>query len=735
MKKLLSLFLSVAVAFALAGCSIEPIEATEPPQQYTYNDFTPAEKALLTEYLGEVIPFVPNDYYFLEGHPTADSYESGFHFHATGNTAEDFSQYRAYFAKYTLKTTYTDDKGNTWYSYIKGNLTVDIAYYTSSNVGHIEAFASVEDTTTAPTTPETPPSPSAPITPDVDYEYEDWNSNDRSLFIRYIGALIPFLPNNEYYIKGYQDEVDYENGLRFITVGTTEAEFEAYLEAYSDYTFEGPFTGEDGITWYEYYQDDVFVSITYNEFDGVGGVDVYVYSDLSQNPDEGGSGGESGKTEVDLITNDGKGLPTDSDGVYDVNFKDATYVKDVTDQGYYLGGCPTTGAPAVLIIPIGFRDGAALTADNIDKLEIAFGENGDYYFSVDNFYKISSYGQLDLDITVLDQWIVPTYESTHYAAITDSDGQVIGEQILMDEILQKLSLEMDLSAFDSDSNGTIDAVVLINNLDVGEDDFHWAYRYWNMYYDDDDYPYEYDGVSANDYIWASYFFLHENDNGYDVSYDDFSVTNTYTYIHEFGHILGADDYYDTSVIKNHPMDGYDIMDYMLGDHSAYTKFNLGWVTTSRLVVSDSSVTLTLEDFSKNGDTIIIANNWDTTLGAYQEYYIVVYYKNVGLNDGEGGYFGRDGIVVYHINASLFREEFNGELYYDVYNNNTDLSDPKGYGTEDNLIEFVKTSGNDFTYTVGDTLPATLDDNGNPLGYTFTVDAITADTATITFTKR
>ena len=736
MKKLLSLFLSVAVAFALAGCSIEPIEATEPPQQYTYNDFTPAEKALLTEYLGEVIPFVPNDYYFLEGHPTADSYEGGFHFHATGNTAEDFSQYQARFAKYTLKTTYTDDKGNTWYSYIKGNLTVDIAYYTtSSNVGHIEAFASVEDTTTAPTPPETPPSPSAPITPDVDYEYEDWTSNDRSLFIRYIGALIPFLPNNEYYIKGYQDEVDYENGLRFITIGTTEAEFEAYLEAYSDYTFEGVFTREDGITWYEYYQDDVFVSITYNEFDGVGGVDVYVYSDLSQNPDEGGSGGESGKTEVDLITNDGKGLPTDSDGVYDVNFKDATYVKDVTDQGYYLGGCPTTGAPAVLVIPIGFRDGAALTADNIDKLEIAFGENGDYYFSVDNFYKISSYGQLDLDITVLDQWIVPTYESTHYAAITDSDGQVIGEQILMDEILQKLSLEMDLSAFDSDSNGTIDAVVLINNLNVGEDDFHWAYRYWNMYYDDDDYPYEYDGVSANDYIWASYFFLHESDNGYDVSYDDFSVTNTYTYIHEFGHILGADDYYDTSVIKNHPMDGYDIMDYMLGDHSAYTKFNLGWVTTSRLVVTDSSVTLTLEDFSKNGDTIIIANNWDTTLGAYQEYYIVVYYKNVGLNDGEGGYFGRDGIVVYHINASLFREEFNGELYYDVYNNNTDLSDPKGYGTEDNLIEFVKTSGDDFTYTVGDTLPATLDDNGDPLGYTFTVDALTADTATITFTKR
>ena len=120
--------------------------------------------------------------------------------------------------------------------------------------------------------------------------------------------------------------------------------------------------------------------------------------------------------------------------------------------------------------------------------------------------------------------------------------------------------------------------------------------------------------------------------------------NTYTFIHEFAHILGVDDYYDTAYIGS-PLDGCDIMDSMVGDHNAYSKINLGWITSSRLVTTNTSITLTLEDFSKNGDTIIIANNWNEKLGAYQEYYILMYYTSNGLNSGDDyGYFARDGVV-------------------------------------------------------------------------------------------
>ena len=234
-------------------------------------------------------------------------------------------------------------------------------------------------------------------------------------------------------------------------------------------------------------------------------------------------------------------------------------------------------------------------------------------------------------------------------------------------------------------------------------------------------------------MWVSYQFLHEgyNDSGETV-YTDTDAMNTYTFIHEFGHLLGADDYYDTAYV-NPPMAGHDSMDGMIGDHNPYTKFNYGWLTNSRLIVADDTVTVTLEDFSENGDTIIIANNWDESLGAYQEYYVLVYYKNVGLNGGDYGYFANNGIVVYHVNSTLYKEVIDGEAYYDVYNTNTDASSE--YGTEDNLIEFVRSTDGAYVYLKGDTISAeTTDDQGNKIAYTFTVDSLTSTTATITFKK-
>jgi hypothetical protein len=177
------------------------------------------------------------------------------------------------------------------------------------------------------------------------------------------------------------------------------------------------------------------------------------------------------------------------------------------------------------------------------------------------------------------------------------------------------------------------------------------------------------------------------------------------------------------------MGGADIMDSMKGDHNAYTKINFGWITSSRLIVTDSSVTVDLEAFSKNGDTLILANNWDPQLGAYQEYYVIMYYTSSELNSGEGGYFLRDGIVVYHVNSSLYREDYEGVTYYDVYNTNT--SPTGSYGTVNNLIEFVTHSDETYTYVVGDKLPTVELDGGETLKYTFTVDALTSDSATIT----
>ena len=87
--------------------------------------------------------------------------------------------------------------------------------------------------------------------------------------------------------------------------------------------------------------------------------------------------------------------------------------------------------------------------------------------------------------------------------------------------------------------------------------------------------------------------------------------------------------------------------------------------------------------------------------------------------------------MYHVNATLYSETVDGETYYDVKYNNTDASDE--YGTENNLIELVKSADGDWVYGKNDSLSeATKTDSGKKVAYVFTVNEITAAKATVTF---
>ncbi len=697
---------------------------------YLYTDFTSSEKSLMNNSVGLVIPFIPNDEYYVEEYEYEG--ESGITFYTFGNTQAEFDAYRALFSDYTFDGTDVDEYGDTWYFYSKGDVYVDMSFYYYENEYVVDVYVYLlsENGGNGGNQGDT--------TDPADHTYTDFTTDEKSLMTDTVGLVIPFIPNDEYYVEEYEYEGEY--GVNFYAFGNSQAEFEAYRALFSDYTFDGTDVDEYGDTWYFYSKGDVYVDMSFYYYENTYVVDVYVYilDENSGNGGDGGNGGNSG-ADVNVITNNGKGLPQSPDGIHEVDFPGGIYVQDVTDQGYYIDGCPTTGSPAVLVIPVEFVDVTAqskgYTVENLEKIFSGTG-NDTAYYSVRDYFLQSSYGKLDLDITVLDSWFRPQYNSSYYEDATyDYEGyeMAIGDQLILDEALAYLATVMDLSAFDSDDNGIIDAVVLVYTMDIGEDDFHWAYRYWNVYTDDEGYYFEYDGVSANDYVWLSYQFMFEGyDESGEVNYDISNPLNPYTFIHEFSHVLGADDYYDTEYVGN-PLGGYDMMDSMSGDHNPYTKFNYGWITSSRLIVTDSTVTVNLEAFAKNGDTVLLATNWDDTLGAYQEYYVIMYYTASGLNAGEGGYFTRNGILVYHVNSSLYAEEIDGVTYYDVYNTNTDASSE--YGTEGNLIEFVLTDEGHYTYVAGDSLPEITDDSGNALGYTFTVDSLTEDCASITFVKK
>ena len=717
----------------------DPDAPAEPDDEYEYSDFTEEEKAIFEQYVGIVIPFAKTNEYHIEGYFGGDDYSDGINYYTLGNTQADFDAYRALFASYSFDGTDVDEYGDTWYLYSKDGVLVDMVFYQVEDAYYIDVYIYL-DTESEPDYP-TPDVPTGDIEAGKGYIISADNANGTLYFSgtvtggRFDGsyskadAVEVYIENAVggfymYFTKGgvknYIVMNDSSTGAKLVTNAASATVFEWNSEkntaVVADDANNRAFGVQRSSTYETFSSYDVKNDYNFGQFTLADG--------SSDTPVGDGSTGDK-----ELITNAGAGLPNDTDGVFDVNFTDADNVKDVTDQGYYIDGCPTVGSPAVLVIPVEFSDiTAASRGYSTSVLKEAFLEGGDTdYFSVYDYYFISSYGQLTLDITVLDSWFMPKYASTYYKNKT-VEGEFMGDQMILDEALDYLADSMDLSEFDSDGNGIIDAVVLINTLEIDSDyDITWAYRYWNYYVDDYGYYYEYDGVSANDYLWASYQFLYENDG----EFDDRTAVNTYTYIHEFAHVLGVDDYYDTEGI-NSPLGDYDVMDSMPGDHNAFTKINLGWITNSRLVVADSSLTLSLQDFSKSGDTIIIANNWDEKLGAYQEYYLIMYYTNGELNSGIGGYFDKDGILVYHINASLFKEVYEDEVYYDIYNTNTHESGE--YGTKDNLIELVKAVDGSYLFTVGDTLPALKDDTGKALVYGFTVNTLTSLEATLTFTK-
>ncbi len=440
-------------------------------------------------------------------------------------------------------------------------------------------------------------------------------------------------------------------------------------------------------------------------------VTMYIYGDNNTN-----------------LINENKGLPKGQD-VYNVDFTKAKYVKDVSDQKNYLGGCPTTGDVNVLVLPIEFSDKKASTNGySIENIKTAFNgkkaSSSLKYPSVSEFYNISSYGKLNLNFDVLDKWYSPSKSSSYYIEMSKKQNQ---DQIIINEILKELINEGEkLSKYDSDNNGIIDAIVVINTLDINYDvTLQWAYRNWNYSYAD----VKYDGLYMQDYLWSSYNFLKETSDGFNET-----LNNTYTFIHEFGHVLGADDYYDTSYVNNSnnssPLDGRDVMDSDFGDHNPFTKFNYGWITKSRLITTETSTTVTLDDFSKAGDSIIIANNWDDNLGAYQEYYVLMYFKNTGLNE-DSNYFSYRGVVMYHVDSSLYEFIEQNQKYYSVRNNNTFY----GENAKPNYLIELVSSGSKIVYqTDTESSKNIIDNQGNKISYYFKVDSLGSTSAQLTFTK-
>ena len=169
------------------------------------------------------------------------------------------------------------------------------------------------------------------------------------------------------------------------------------------------------------------------------------------------------------------------------------------------------------------------------------------------------------------------------------------------------------------------------------------------------------------------------------AYSEYDSTNikidAHTYIHETGHLFGLDDYYDYNedVGCNRGLYGAAMMDYNLGDMDPYSKLLLNWINPI-VVTGEGISSIDLKSFENDNQVILIADHDITSI--YDNYYLIEYYTNTGLNSNDTPIRG-EGIRILKVNSEVYKNSMGEPDYYissyygSVFKyNNTDTQTPQ-----------------------------------------------------------
>ena len=328
---------------------------------------------------------------------------------------------------------------------------------------------------------------------------------------------------------------------------------------------------------------------------------------------------------------------------------------------------PSVGTPKVLVVPVDFpnRRFANPTAVKTN-IDIAFnGEATTSFQSLNSFYKTSSFNKLDLTGDVLDIFTTSLNDS-YYENLADG----VGNTTIINEIMSFYDGVIDFTEYDYNQDGYLDGLYMIyNHPEEGWDSFWWAYL-WSYFGSS-----RFDGVLTTAYIWMPYEFVVVNNR-----------IDALTFIHETGHMLGIEDFYDYAEAdgsgNEFGLGGADMMDGNSGDHNPWSKMILGWIDP---LIIDTSMSVDLLPYISTGEALIITEKWNGTL--FDEYIVAMYYTPTGLYRGQNDYFfdGQKGLVLYHVDARLGRTaKVNSAYPSDYINNNSD--------TPNKLIKFIEADG-------------------------------------------
>lgn len=444
-------------------------------------------------------------------------------------------------------------------------------------------------------------------------------------------------------------------------------------------------------------------------------------------------------------------------------------MKDVYQENNWSDPLPLSsiGTYNCLVVPVQFS-GYPISNTDLERLNNAFNGTSEStgWESVKTYYQKASYGKLNLNFEIKPVYTANKTVSYYNNQVETTlvDGKYvpynIGDMLILEEVMAWLEPRTDLTRYDADNDHVLDAIWLIYSAPVStdEDSIYWAYV-TTYGQDEDEVVKTYDGLELGYYLFAGLDFMDDytgnaNDQKYYSDYTaaersqyaiDGMVTNACTYIHETGHLLGLDDYYDYAQTtgSNVGLGGADMMDNTVGDHCSYSKIMLGWVEPT---VVKTTQTVTINSFESSGDVIMIALAGDGTY--FSEYLLIDLYAKTGLNEAHGNqynsllYYSENtesgaeyGVRIYHVSSNT--DDPYSDDYYSFTTNNNSYSDEA-------LIKLVSADGNGYIsndgytwdtdlFQTGDTLASYKRNDGSTVNFTITFTAVSNSSATVSIT--
>ncbi|MDR3651740.1 MAG: M6 family metalloprotease domain-containing protein [Paludibacter sp.] len=321
---------------------------------------------------------------------------------------------------------------------------------------------------------------------------------------------------------------------------------------------------------------------------------------------------------------------------------------------------PLIGAPKSLVILVNFADTTFVTASPDSAFthllnKQGYSDNGGTG-SARDYFVANSYDKFSPEFDVVGPYTLPR-PMTYYGG-NDSYGNDLNPvQMVVDACNLASSAGVDFSQYDTDKNGVIDNVFICyaghNEAEGGPANSVWPHS-WEVT-QGSNYSGPVDSITFNGELLSHYACTSELKGAAGSN-----MCGIGTFCHEFGHVLGLPDYYDTSGAQPHTLDSWSIMD--LGNYSnegrtpplysAWDRFFLGWLAPQQ---ESSPANLTLlpvfqgnsQPLNTNDQAFLFSATTHNLNGASPsptEFFMTEYRKQTGWDT----YLPAEGMCIWHI---------------------------------------------------------------------------------------